>query len=97
MFKSFIAIAFFALTLSAGAADIFNQRSAMGGGSSTQQQQLQTQVNTGQDTCAVLANERRSIEYIDQNQIWVPIEQQNANYHRMIALKAQMGARGCSY
>lgn len=97
MLKTFIAIALCALTLSAGAADIFNQRPAMGGGSTTQQQQVQTQVNTGQDTCAVLANERRSIEYIDQKQVWVPIEQQNANYHRMNAIKAQMRARGCQY
>ncbi len=69
----------------------------MGGGSGSHSQQTQNQVDTGQDTCAALAKERRAIEYIDQKQIWVPIEQQNANYHRMLTLKAQMQQRRCSY
>lgn len=97
MLNTSIAIALCTLTLSAGASDIFNQRPSMGGGATAQTTQQQTQVNTGQDACAALANERRSIEYIDQKQIWVPIEQQNANYHRMNWLKAQMAARRCSY
>jgi hypothetical protein len=48
-------------------------------------------------TCAQLSNERRAIDEITEKQIWVPIEQQNANYHRMNWLKGQMAARGCSY
>lgn len=85
------------LAFAANAQDIFNRPPSMGGGGVNQANQVQTQVNTGQDTCAALAQERRSIEYIDQKQIWVPIEQQNANYHRMNWLKAQMAARRCSY
>jgi hypothetical protein len=97
MHSKIIGLALCALSLSSAADDIFKQGPMMGGGSATQSQQTQTQVNTGQDTCAALAKERRAIEYIDQKQIWVPIEQQNANYYRMRFLKSEMAARGCRY
>ncbi|WP_296511244.1 hypothetical protein [Rhodoferax sp.] len=97
MYPKSVCAVLFAVAFSASANDIFNQRPAMGGGSSSHVEQTQTQVNTGQHGCAALAQERRAIEYIDQKQIWVPIEQQNANYHRMRTLKAEMSARRCSY
>lgn len=97
MFFRTIFLALCAFSSVSSAQDIFNPKPSMGGGSASQSQQTQTQVNTGQDTCSALAAERRSIDYIDQKQIWVPIEQQNANYFRMQTLKSQMAAKGCRY
>ena len=48
-------------------------------------------------SCANLISERRSIDQITEKMIWVPIEKQNANYHRMNQIKAVMARLDCSY
>jgi hypothetical protein len=70
------------------------QGPTMGGGSVAEGMATNTQQ---QINCAQLAQERRAIDQITEKMQWVPIEQQNANYHRMNWLKGQMAARGCSY
>lgn len=47
--------------------------------------------------CSKLVQERRAIDQITEKMIWVPIEQQNANYHQMNQLKADMSRLGCRY
>ena len=47
--------------------------------------------------CPKLAQERRALDQITEKMIWVPIEQQNANYHRMNQIKADMYRFGCRY
>lgn len=54
-------------------------------------------VNTSFQHCARLSKERRAIEEITEKMIWVPIEKQNANYHRMNQIKADMARLGCRY
>ncbi|TAH12291.1 MAG: hypothetical protein EAZ11_06685 [Curvibacter sp.] len=66
----------------------------MGGGSVADGMATTTQQ---QVNCAQLAQERRAIDQITEKMQWVPIEQQNANYHRMQVLKAQMAAQRCTY
>lgn len=48
-------------------------------------------------TCAQLAAERKSLDQITEKMIWVPIETQNANYHRMNQIKADMVRLGCRW
>jgi hypothetical protein len=48
-------------------------------------------------SCANLISERRSIDQITEKMIWVPIDKQNANYHRMNQIKADMARLGCRY
>lgn len=79
--------------LSAGAADVFQQQKQSSMGNRT----VQPAEQQSSETCTQLAQERRAIDQITEKMQWVPIDQQNANYHRMNWLKAQMAARGCSY
>lgn len=94
MRKKVFGFAIVAFALSAGAVDVFQQQkqSSMGNGSVQPAQQ-----QSSDNTCIQLAQERRAIDQITEKMQWVPIDQQNANYHRMNWLKAQMAARGCSY
>lgn len=48
-------------------------------------------------SCAQLVAERRALDQITEKMIWVPIEKQNANYHRMNQIKADMARLGCRY
>lgn len=88
VFMAILATAAFSVS-----ADVFQQQkqTTMGNGYVQPDQQQPS------DICTQLAEERRAIDRITEKQIWVPIEQQNANYHRMNWLKAQMSARRCSY
>lgn len=98
MHKTVLAFAFLSIFQTASASDIFTQKPTISaGGVSTVPQTQRQAAAAGQENCAALVQERRAIEHIDQKQIWVPIEQQNANYHRMRAIKAEMSARGCGY
>jgi hypothetical protein len=99
MHKTVLAIAFLSIFQTASASDIFTPKPtiSVGGVSNAPQTQVQAADASFRDKCAALVQERRAIDYIDQKQIWVPIEQQNANYYRMQALKAEMSARGCAY
>lgn len=54
-------------------------------------------VTSSGPSCANLISERRAIEQITEKMIWVPIEKQNANYHRMNQIKADMARMGCRY
>ena len=62
-----------------------------------QQSLTVNQVQTSNDNCGALSKERRAIDQITEKMIWVPIEQQNANYHRMNQIKADMARLGCRY
>lgn len=96
MIKNILAIA--VVTFAAAASAQFpKQVPNMGGGSASSGHVIQSDANVAATNCNQLAAERRAIDQITEKQIWVPIEQQNANYHRMNWLKAQMAARGCSY
>lgn len=90
-----VLVAIWAAVSFAASADVFQQQkqTTMGNGNV---QPIETQQQPS-DVCTQLAEERRAIDRITEKQIWVPIEQQNANYHRMNWLKAQMAARRCSY
>jgi hypothetical protein len=48
-------------------------------------------------SCVQLVAERRALDQITEKMIWVPIEKQNANYHRMNQIKADMARLGCRY
>lgn len=48
-------------------------------------------------SCPQLIQERRALDQITEKMIWVPIEQQNANYYRMNQIKADMARLGCRY
>lgn len=96
MFKRILAVTPFVLA-AAASAQFPKQVPNMGGGSASSGQVFQSDANTATTNCNQLAAERRAIDQITEKQIWVPIEQQNANYHRMNWLKAQMAARGCAY
>ena len=98
MHKTVLAFVFLSIFQAASASDIFSQKPSISVGGVSNSPQTQRQAAAaGQENCAALIQERRAIEHIDQKQIWVPIEQQNANYHRMRAIKAEMNARSCGY
>lgn len=68
----------------------------------SQQQQSSQQVQVNKSaadgkSCPQLIQERRALDQITEKMIWVPIEQQNANYHRMNQIKADMARMGCRY
>lgn len=56
-----------------------------------------SQSNSVGSSCAQLAAERRALDQTTEKMIWVPIEKQNANYHRMNQIKADMARLGCRY
>lgn len=58
---------------------------------------LTYQANQDGAVCPKLVQERRALDQITEKMIWVPIEQQNANYYRMNQLKADMFRFGCRY
>lgn len=68
-----------------------------GGGVTNGQQQQTTQVNPSNSNCAQLRAERDAINQIGEKMQWVPIEQQNANYHRMNQIKRDMSVMGCAH
>ena len=55
------------------------------------------QSNSVGSSCAQLVAERRNLDEITEKMIWVPIENQNANYRRMNQIKADMARLGCRY
>jgi hypothetical protein len=96
--RMFLSALLAVFALSASAETIFQQQARPSIGYSRDVATPQpTQSQQEGLSCAQLSNERRAIDEITEKQIWVPIEQQNANYHRMNWLKGQMAARGCSY
>ena len=58
---------------------------------------LQTQNSSPSGSCPKLAHERTALDQITEKMTWVPIEQQNANYHRMNQIKSDMARFGCRY
>lgn len=50
---------------------------------------------TTEQICLRLVKERRAIDQITEKMIWIPIEQQNANYYRMRQIKLDWARMGC--
>ena len=61
------------------------------------QQAPAPQPSAGGKSCPQLTQERRALDQITEKMIWVPIEQQNANYYRMNQIKMDMARLGCRY
>lgn len=76
--------------------DMANQQMGQSQQQATQQRQAINNAPDGK-SCPQLVNERKALDQLTEKMIWVPIEQQNANYHRMNQIKADMARLGCRY